>query len=53
MVASLPLLREKAADRIAYIFMPIILLVSLYHFGHEFGSDGYHYVLGFIRAYGG
>ena len=53
MVASLPLLKEKPADRIAAIFVPIILLLSLYHFGYEFGSDGYHDVLGSIRAYGG
>ena len=53
MIASLPLVNRQSADRMAIILLPAILLLSLYHFGYEFGSDEYHDVLGWVRSYGG
>ena len=53
MVASLPLVNKQSADRMAIIFLPSVLLLSLYHFGYDFASDYYHHVLGWVRSYGG
>jgi hypothetical protein len=52
-VASLPLLGQRSADAMAIILMPAILLLSLYQFGYQFGSDAYNEELGWIRSYGG
>jgi hypothetical protein len=52
-VASLPLLGRRSADLMALIFIPAILLLSLYQFGYQFGSDWYHNELGWVRNYGG
>ncbi len=53
MVASLPLLDKKSSDVMAVIFIPAILLLSLYQFGYQFGSDAYRKELGWVRSYGG
>jgi hypothetical protein len=55
MVASLPFVKTKAADRMAVIFLPAILLLSLYQFGYQFGSDEYGERTGhhWVRSYGG
>jgi glycosyl transferase family 87 len=53
MVASLPLVNKQSADRMAIIFLPAVLLLSLYHFGYDFASDKYDTVLGWVRSYGG
>ncbi len=53
MVASLPLLNKRSADVVATILIPEVLLLSLYHFGYDRASDGYHQVLGWVRSYGG
>jgi hypothetical protein len=46
MVASLPLINEQSADRMAIILLPASLLLSLYQFGYAFGSDDEISVLG-------
>lgn len=53
LVASLPLLRSRSADRMAFILLPLILFLSLFHFGYEFGSDEYRDQLGWVRSYVG
>ena len=53
MVGCLPLVNKQSADRAAIIFLPAVLLLSLYHFGYDFASDYYHHVLGWVRSYGG
>ncbi len=53
MIAGLPLVNRQSADRMAIILLPPILMLSLYHFGYEFGSDGYHDELSWVRSYGG
>jgi hypothetical protein len=55
MVASLPLVNKKSADRMAIILLPAVLALSLYHFGYAFGSDHYdrNSALSWVRSYGG
>ena len=53
MVAALPLVNERSADRMAIIFLPAALLLSLFHFGYDFASDHYRHELGWVRSYGG
>jgi hypothetical protein len=53
MVASLPLLDKRSSDSMAVILIPAILLLSLYQFGYQFGSDSYQKELGWVREYGG
>ncbi len=53
MVAALPLVGQRSADRMAIILLPVVLLLSLYQFGYEFGTDQYHNQLGWVRDYGG
>ena len=58
MVAALPLVNKRSADRMAIIFLPAVLLLSLYHFGYDFASDGYDKhrygsQLSWVRGYGG
>ncbi len=53
MVASLPLVGQRSADRMAIILLPAVVLLSLYQFGYEFASDQYHSQLGWVRDYGG
>ncbi|WP_068019997.1 glycosyltransferase 87 family protein [Rhodoplanes sp. Z2-YC6860] len=53
MVASLPLMSSRPSDVIAMILMPAVLLLSLYQFGYQFGSDGYQKQLFWIRQFAG
>ena len=53
MVASLPLLNSNLTDRMAVILIPIVIFLSLFHYGYQFGSDGYRKSLGWVRYYGG
>jgi hypothetical protein len=53
LVAALPLVNKSSADRMAIVLLPAVLLLSLYHFGFRFGSDGYNVVFGWVRSYGG
>jgi hypothetical protein len=53
MVAALPLVNRRSADRMAIILLPVVLLLSLYHFGYTVVSDRYDHVLGWVRSYGG
>lgn len=53
MLACLPLFKKRSSDFMARILLPIALLLSLYQFGYQFASDGYHAQLGWVRAYGG
>lgn len=53
MVAALPLLNRKSADRMAVVFLPMCLFLSLYQFGYHFASDGYRKELGWVRDYVG
>ena len=53
MVASLRLINKQSADRTATILLPAVLLLSIYQFGYEFGSDKYRAEDGWVRAYGG
>jgi hypothetical protein len=54
MVAALPLVHKQSADRMAIIFLPAVLLLSLYQFGYQFGSDPYYiHEFGWVRSYGG
>jgi hypothetical protein len=52
MVACLPLAKKTSADHMAIILWPLVLLLSLYQFGYQFG-DNYRHVLGWVRSYGG
>ena len=59
-VASLPLLARRSSDIMAVVFLPAILLLSLYQFGYQFGSERDLYGSGYkgewsiwIREYGG
>jgi len=51
MIASLPLINKQSADRMAIIFLPAVLLLSLFHAGFDSGfaqnPDGW------LRSYGG
>jgi Glycosyltransferase family 87 len=49
LVAALPLVNKSSADRMAIIFLPAVLLISLADFGYRFASDGF----GWVRSYGG
>jgi hypothetical protein len=53
MVASLPLINKQNADRMATILLPAILLLSIYQFGYEFGSNKYRDEYSWVRSYGG
>jgi hypothetical protein len=53
LVAALPLLARPSADRMAIILLPAVLLLSLYHYGYDFGPDGRLRLLGWVRSYGG
>ena len=50
MVAALPLINKQSADRMAIIFLPAVLLLSLYHFGYTL--DRYKHD-SWVRSYGG
>jgi hypothetical protein len=42
MVASLPLVGKRSADRMAIILLPAVLLLSLHQIVYQFGSDSYN-----------
>ncbi|HEY0919785.1 glycosyltransferase 87 family protein [Devosia sp.] len=53
LIASLPLAGSRRSDRMALAALPLVLFLSLYQWGYQFGSDGYVRTLGWVRAYGG
>jgi uncharacterized membrane protein len=53
MVACLPLMNRKPADRMAVSLIPLVLFLSLYQYGYQFASDSYHNEMSWVRAYGG
>jgi Glycosyltransferase family 87 len=60
MVASLPLVNTRSADRMAIIFLPAVLLLSLYEFYRDSGYvyyeyysvSNYRYELEWLKTYG-
>ncbi len=53
LIAGLPLVGSRQSDGMALAALPLVLFLSLYHWGYQFGSDGYRSSLGWVRAYGG
>ena len=53
LVASLPLVNEKETDRMALIFLPAVLLLSLFMVGYAYGSNHYFGRFVWVRSYGG
>jgi hypothetical protein len=53
LVAALPLVNKRSANRMAVILLPAVLLLALYHFGYELGSDEYRNIIGWVRSYVG
>jgi hypothetical protein len=45
MVASLPLVSQQSADRMAIILLPVVLLLSLHQIVYQFGSDSDNFEL--------
>ncbi len=52
MLSALPLVNTQSADRMAIIFMPAILLLSVYQFGYEIASHEYRDGFTWVRTYG-
>lgn len=53
LVACLPLLDTRSADRMAKVLMAVVIFLSIYHYGYQFGSDHYRMEFGWVRNYGG
>ena len=49
MVASLPLVNNESARRLALCCLPFVFFLSIFQWGYAYGSDGYNNVLGGVR----